>query len=503
MKKNLFVKTIAIAVILFSVTSCDNEKLEGEFVDDVCSFRIAGPQEIRADVEGSDFNVEIDPESEFANQNSAVLVIHLNGFTHLTLSGFNSDELGYFQLNINSPIQGGTYTLLTDDETGLPPNNDDDHALLENFGYYSHQPFPEEEDDYYNPYVTFDAAGGFGVAQITEFNLEDQYASGTFTFTGKRLKKDPLTNEPVLDASGSPVIETLEVECGNFNRIPFTIVDFNDGSTSFSTNEFFAKVDGVDFDPISIIAQREMLGDDAIINIRALNNDGDLIRIDIPENLTEGTYDMVSLSDGTQLIGMYNPALTASENLTSNPGTITITDINAYTGDIEATFSFTGSDPLGIDPAVVEITEGSFTVDYLPNITINNIIIADVNGEPYGSNTTEVSSTIFNNITRLNYHSVDSETNRSIRLILPSTINLGTYDISTTLITGEEVLALYSNDDGITSTIIANGGTLTVTDINEDTGLIDGVFEFTAMDDTVDPPVEYVVESGEFSLFLQ
>ncbi|MBV1922487.1 MAG: hypothetical protein KUG68_00510 [Flavobacteriaceae bacterium] len=38
---------------------------------------------------------------------------------------------------------------------------------------------------------------------------------------------------------------------------------------------------------------------------------------------------------------------------------------------------------------------------------------------------------------------------------------------------------------------------------NEDTGLIEGVFEFTTIDISLDPPVEYVISTGEFSLFLQ
>ena len=487
MKKNLFVKTILIAIVLLTAVSCDNETLEGEFVDDICSFRIASETELRADIEGSDFRTEIDPESEFVQNNSAVFVIHENA-NHLTLSGFNSDELGFFLLNLNNPTAGTTYELLTDDETGLPDNNDNR---------------PENPDDFYNPYVTYIPTGGFGVAELTEFNLVEQYASGTFSFTAKRFKRDLFTNEIVLDASGNEIIEELVVNCGNFNRVPFTISDATEGTTGFSTNEFFAKVDEVDFEPISITAQRQFLGDDVVINIRALNDVGDLLRIDIPETLTEGTYDMLSLSDGSQLIGMYNPTMTASENLTSNPGTITITDINIFTGDIEATFSFTGTDPLGIDPAVVQVTEGSFSIDYLPNTNFNNIIIAEVNGEPYFSNYTEVNTSIFNNITRINYHSEDNETNKSISLILPSTITIGTYEISTTLITGEEVLALYSNEQGVSSTLLANSGTLIINEHNEDTGLVEGEFEYTTMDTTVDPPVEYIISSGEFSLFLQ
>ncbi|MBV1922489.1 MAG: hypothetical protein KUG68_00520 [Flavobacteriaceae bacterium] len=502
MKKNLFIKAIIVAVLFFTVMSCDNEKFEGEIIEEFCTFRFADLEEIRADINGDDFRVPIDTSSVFLTGNSAVLVIHFNGFTHLSISGNNTLDNNRIQLNINSPAIG-TFDLLTDDIYGSPPNNNNNHEALESFGYYLPNIPADDSEIPSNPYVTYMPNGGFGVAELTELNLEEQYASGTFSFTGKRVKKDPLTGEPILDGSGNEIIETIELECGNFNRIPYTIVEFDEDTANVFTSEFFAKVDDVDFNPISIMTQRHIVNDELIVNVRANNGDGDLIRIDIPESLTEGTYEMESISDGTQLIGMFNPATTASENLTSNPGTITITNINTFTGLIEATFSFTGTDPLGIDPSVVQVTEGSFSVDYIPEANINNVIIADVNGETYVSNSAGTTTSQYNGITRYQFTSIDSDTNESIRLIVPSTIEIGTYDISDTLITGEEILAYYTNDSGVTSNLIANSGTLTVEQLNEDTGVIEGVFEFTTIDISVDPPVEYVITSGEFSLALQ
>ena len=507
MKKNLFAKLLLITFMIFTVLSCDNEVLEGEFIDDICTLRVADIKEIRADVEGSDFQADVDIETNYLTGNSAVVVIHSNGFTHLTMSGFNTGEAGFLTLNINSPTVG-TFVLETNNEFG-DVSNENDHELLENYGTYHVGPLPDTNEEIYNPYVTYIPNGGIGEAEITEFNMEEQYASGTFSYTGARIRKDIVTGEPILDESGNPIIETFEVECGNFNRVQFTIYDYNDDDNTQGTfnGAFDAKVDGVDFVAVSFTATRVTIGEGdnakVVIKVEAVNDVGDLLRIDIPEELTEGTYDMVNISDGTQLIGMYNPTMTASENLTSNPGTITITDINAFTGDIEATFSFTGTDPLGIDPAVVEVTEGSFVVDYIPSINVSNIITAEVNGEAYGSTHSQSTTSVFNGITRYQFISNDISSNQSIRLIFPSTIEIGSYDISTTLITGEEILALYTFDDGVTPTLVATSGSLIVTDLNEDTGLIDGTFEFTAVDTSVDPPLEYIITSGEFSLFLQ
>ncbi|MBV1922488.1 MAG: hypothetical protein KUG68_00515 [Flavobacteriaceae bacterium] len=505
MKKNLFVKSIISSLLLMLVIACDNEKLEGEFVDDNCFQRIADIREFRADVRGYDFRAEaeINPDNIF--ENFAIIFIQEDGTLTLDIDAFNvisattSSESISIAISIVNP-EVGVYDLATNNETG--PAVVSQNEPFEHYGWFYEGTWPATSS-WPEPYVTYIPNGGFGAAEITEFNEDEQYVSGNFTFTAKRIKTDPITEEPILDESGNEIIETIEVDCGNFNRLPFVIIDLTGNNQDSLNNEFFAKVDEVDFVPTSISATRiESDQDNVVIKIEAINNVGDLIRIDIPESLTEGTYDMVNLSDGTQLIGMYNPTQTASENLTSNPGTITITDINAYTGDIEAIFSFTGTDPIGIDPAVVQVTEGSFTVDYLPSIDINNVILATVNDDIFISNYTEVTTSVFNNITRYNYRSVDEGSSESIRLIVPSTITIGTHDISDVLITGEEVVAYWAGS-GTSPNLIANSGTFTVIEHNEDTGLIEGVFEFLVIDTSVNPPLEYVVSNGEFSLFLQ
>src|SRR5690606_26036772 len=98
-----------------------------------------------------------------------------------------------------------------------------------------------------------------------------------------------------------------------------------------------------------------------MIKVEAKSNTGELIRIDVPRSLGIGTFDMANISDGTKLIALYN-AGNGAENLTSNPGTITITEFDLELGILTATFSFTGNDPLNQIPDTVEVTEGSFTV---------------------------------------------------------------------------------------------------------------------------------------------
>ncbi len=131
-----------------------------------------------------------------------------------------------------------------------------------------------------------------------------------------------------------------------FNKISFTNEDQGGGGTPIN-DVFFAKVDGVDFDSESVTTTLNEVAGVSVVKIVAVNEAGEIIRIDIPEDLGLGTHDMEALSDGTKLISLYNPAA-IGENLTSNPGTITITKFNTFTGIIEATFNFTATDPLGI-----------------------------------------------------------------------------------------------------------------------------------------------------------
>jgi len=496
MKRKKMFKWMLTALLVVPFLACDNEPVEGEFVSDECSVS-AEIEELRARVGGNDFVVPIEEDSQFLTNNSATLVIHLNGFTHLAISGSNTTASGFLAMDVSSPTVG-TFDLLTNNEFGIV-GNDNDHELLEgqHYGHYNPNPGTENED-LYNPFVTYVPNGGFGELTISEFNQTEQFVSGTFSFTGMRPEKDIFTGEFVTDSSGDVILQTLEIECGSFNRIPYTILDFNDGITSF-TGEFFAKVDDVEFEEVFLETSRSIIGDVVMINVVARDAQNNLMRIDIPPDLDEGTYPFANISDGTDLIGFYNP-IGSTENLTPNPGSITILELNSNTGELEATFEFTGTDPFGSDPTVVQVTDGYFRVDFLPSVEVLNTVIADIDGEPFASNYVESNQTIINGVDRYSFQAGDANLNKSLGFLLPVEMVPGTYEIETAIIDGDEFVVNYTPETGISSTFVGMPGTVTILEYDQETGYMEGTFEFIAIDILGQDETEYVVTSGEFVL---
>ena len=49
----------------------------------------------------------------------------------------------------------------------------------------------------------------------------------------------------------------------------------------------------------------------------------------------------------------------------SNPGALIIDSYDQETGDISARFNFTATNPDGVDPTVIQITEGEFNLNLL------------------------------------------------------------------------------------------------------------------------------------------
>ncbi|MBT7242848.1 MAG: hypothetical protein HN879_05430, partial [Flavobacteriaceae bacterium] len=200
------------------------------------------------------------------------------------------------------------------------------------------------------------------------------------------------------------------------------------------------------------------------------------------------------------LISLYNPAA-IGENLTSNPGTITISKFNTLTGIIEATFNFTATDPLGIDPTVAEITDGNFEVDYIssPGETITSFS-AIIDGEFFGPDSISVGTSIFNGVSRFNITAIISTSGQKMGLFFPSDIEVGTYELTTSLINGSEKFSQYTPEIGVSMTYISSPGTLTILDYDVEASIIEGTFSYSAIDQTNQDPTVYEVTEGEFIL---
>jgi hypothetical protein len=372
-------RTISL-LLIFIHFSCVNEPLEGDFPQDDGVLNIE-EGEFRANV-------------GIANFSTGLAVGVLSNTDLLTITGTVPDTGESIVLTIENPGVG-TFNITA----GLGTQNS---------GVYI-ETNPE------NPFVSDGTFGVFGQLNITEFDAQNATVSGTFSFTGVRVVLD-VDGNPVLDSNGQPTLETEEITNGIFNKIPYTTEDQGGGGTPI-TDEFFAKVDGVNFDAESVTTSLNTVAGVSVVKIVAVNELGEIIRIDIPEDLGIGTFAMEPLSDGTKLIGLFNPA-TVGENLTSNPGTINITRFNVFTGIIEATFEFTATDPLGQDSSIAEITEGSFKVDYIssPGDTVTSFT-AFIDGEFFGPDSIFVGETIFNGLSRFNITAIISDTGQKNGLV--------------------------------------------------------------------------------------
>ena len=455
-------RTISL-LLIFIHFSCVNEPLEGDFPQDDGVLNIE-EGEFRATVGIGDFS-------------TGLAAGVLSNTDLLTITG--------------TVLDTGESIVLTIENPGLGTFNITAGLGTQNSGVYI-ETNPE------NPFVSDGTFGVFGQLNITEFDAQNATVSGTFSFTGARVVLD-VDGNPVLDSNGQPTVETEEITNGIFNKIPYTTQDQGGGGTPI-TDEFFAKVDGVNFDAESVTTSLNTVAGVSVVKIVAVNELGEIIRIDIPEDLGIGTFAMEPLSDGTKLIGLFNPA-TVGENLTSNPGTINITRFNVFTGIIEATFEFTATDPLGQDPSIAEITEGSFKVDYIssPGDTVTSFT-AFIDGEFFGPDSIFVGETIFNGLSRFNITAIISDTGQKMGLFFPTDIEIGTYEMTTNLIDGSEKFCQYTPEIGETITYISNPGTLTISDYDQDAGFVEGTFTYTALDLTAQDPEVYQITEGEFTI---
>jgi len=454
-----------IALIALQFTSCDNEPLTGNFVADD-GINTAADGEFRASVDGTEF---------IADAVTAVL----STSNLLAITGVKAGTGESISLAVENAAVG-TFSI---DAGGGNQNN----------GIYF-----DASGSLPNPYIAIGISGGAGQVTITEIDATAQTMTGTFSFNAFRIAIDADGN-PVLDGSGNPVLESVSVTAGAFNGIEYTVDDSGGGGGGGTVDdEFFARVDGAELVEETITVTQNTISEVPIVTIIAENAIGETIRLDIPEILGTGTFSMESISDGTKLIGVYQNG-TTGPSLTSNPGLITITEFDSDAGRLSGTFMFTGTDPLLLDPTVVEITAGSFSVSYDP--TIDNSIPplrADIDGVEYLPETVNVVQSTFVGVPIITIATeLGSET---LVLTFPADIVVGSYDMSPNLTTGNEKVGTYTPLVGSSASFTSNPGTLTITSYDPDLGTIEGEFVFTGVDITGVDPTVYEIANGTFSV---
>ena len=464
MKKLQFVKSLLFICIAFHFISCENEPLTGKFPQEEQNEAEEG--EFRATIEGKEF-IAASTSATLTSDNKLVITGNKPGGEKIVLSITNAAE-GIFSLTKGS-------------------NN-------ENFGAYF------EGSSHPDPYSSAGTFGGSGQLNLTKLDITDKTVTGTFSFTGARIKVDGDGN-PILDGDGNPILENIEIKKGAFNSINYVLDDTGGGGTGGDPqNKFFAKVDGVDFIADSLKVTEPVVGNVHMIKIEARSSKNELIRIDIPRALGVGTFQMVKISDGTKLIASYN-AHQGGENLTSNPGTITISEFDLEKGILKATFEFTGKDPLGNDPTIVNVTEGNLTAYFEGIPGANNMFKAKVDGVDFIPDTLEIINEVVNKYPRISLTATLGKQRMEINF--PETITVGSHPMMMTTTVGNEVVGMYNPNLGISIAYVSNPGTLVITNYDIPNGIIEGTFNFTGVDYTGQDPKVYQITAGEFLAVLK
>ncbi len=463
MTNKLLFKGVLFTFMALLIFSCDNEPLEGEFPQDQIPSQL-DPGQFKAEIDGSDF-VSTTGQATVDQNNKLIL-------TAPDDSSGNTIRLTAENIGV------GTFNLTYSE------------GVVNNLGEYI------EQGDLQNPFASVQLLGGSGQLQITEYDVSALTISGTFTFVGTRL---------VLDGQGNPDTEEISITGGVFNKIPFIqITDDNGGGGGGSDpmDTFAAEIDAATFVVDTLIVERIVLSDIPMIRIMAKDAEGAKIRVDVPEQLGVGTHEMVSISNGTQLIGLYN-SNTGGENLTSNPGSITITEFNTVRGQLTASFNFTGTDPFNQDPTTVEVSQGEFSVSYEPDpMNPNTPFTAEIDDVFFnpGFNITAEETIVEGNSVVL--ITATSGTER-IEILFPAVLTAGTYGMSKMIADGDEIVGFYTPEVGVSPTYTSDPGELTLTAFDLTTGVLEGTFFFTASDPEGVNPEVFEITLGSFTMLIE
>ena len=479
------IRWMMIPMIVLLFASCNNEPIDPNFPDIM--------EEVI--LEPGSFVATINTNSSF-NAGASTAVLDTDGL--LVISGANQGTGELLFLSVEN-AEVGSFSLNASDNT----LNAAVYILLEEAA---------------NPYTTATDIGGSGSMMITELDMTAQVVSGTFSFLGKRIMQDANGN-PVTDSGGNPVIETFTFTDGAYLQIPFTIEDAETGGTDDDpdpdddttvSNSFEANInlDGVgveEFVESTIITELATVGGIPVIRILAMNEDGVSIRIDVPETLELGTYDMVNLSNGSELIALFNDGQ-GTANLTSNPGTLTITDFSKATGRIVANFSFTGTDPLNNKTNVVEVTDGAFRIYYEPNPeNVPEPFTATVDDIELIPTTFESGIFLFagSDLEVVTFTGADDL--QSVTVTFPRDITAGSYTMVPEQIDGSEVIGFYTPDTTVLVPQVFTSvtGTFTVNSYDAITGNIEGTFSFSATDPTEQDPTVFEITEGTFFFTIE
>ena len=188
-----------------------------------------------------------------------------------------------------------------------------------------------------------------GSITFTQFDTQSGIIEANFSFTAR----DPLGEDT----------SVYQVTQGSF-----TI--YFEGTDPPALVPFKALIDGASFEPSGVndtleLAEQEINGMNVTFITATLEN-GRTMKIGFPsDTITPGEFPMsTEVTNGDQTIGLYIREGSSIE-FVSNPGVLIIDSYDQETGEISARFNFTATNPDGVDPTVIQITEGVFNLNLL------------------------------------------------------------------------------------------------------------------------------------------
>ena len=188
-----------------------------------------------------------------------------------------------------------------------------------------------------------------GSITFTQFDTQNGIIEANFSFTAR----DPLGEDT----------SVYQVTQGSFTV-------YFEGTEPPALIPFKAVIDGADFEPSGAndtleVAEQEINAMNVTFITATLEN-GRTMKIGFPsDTIIPGEYPMsTEVANGDQTIGLYIREGSSIE-FVSNPGVLIIDSYDQETGDISARFNFTATNPDGVDPTVIQITEGVFNLNLL------------------------------------------------------------------------------------------------------------------------------------------
>lgn len=464
MNKIHILRGILIGFLVFQFFSCDNEPLEGDF-----------PPRNEESIDSIEMKFEA--------------LIDGDKFVATTIEALISEES---ELYLSGENSAGQKIILKVAEVSI-----DTFHLRGSEGEFNSGTYYKKSKDH--PYTTFRDFGGGGSLTMDSLNTNKRVFSGTFRMDGVRPKLDK-HGEPVVDENGDPVMQEMAVREGVFTNIQYEIgEDPGEGTFNERENDFYARVDGTDFNGKYIQVRDTTIAGTNILQIQAKNAHYDMIRIDVPKHLQVGNHSMKAMSNGSELTGVYKAI--DGEVLTSDPGTLTITELDLEAGILQAEFEFEARDPLGGEPEVVNIKRGKMKVFFDGIVGANNSFLAKVNGQYYMPDRVLVETDTVNQFNRYVINTELQDRNREMSLSFPQNLQEGnTYTISDEVRNGNEIVAVYIPNGEISFT--SQTGEFTIVLYDEEEGIIEGVFEFSALDPTGNDPSNFNVTEGEFRIYI-